>query len=60
MVFYLEISVLLMTEYKQKLINQTLPGYIQYLYNNYKYLAKEKIYVNELFKNCSINKLFLY
>lgn len=40
-----------MTEYKQRLINQTLPGYIQYLYNNYKTLANSKIYVDDLFKN---------
>lgn len=40
-----------MTEYKQRLINQTLPGYIQYLYNDYKYFANNKIYVDEFFKN---------
>ena len=40
-----------MTEYKQRLINQTLPGYIQYLYNNFRILANNKIYVNELYNN---------
>lgn len=40
-----------MTDYKQRLINQTLPGYIQYLYNNYRILANNKIYVDDFFKS---------
>ena len=40
-----------MTDYKQRLINQTLPGYIQYLYNNYKILANNEIYTETLYKN---------